>query len=103
MLRGRANGRAGCFYYPRRGFGQIVEALADAATAAGAEIRLGAEVQRIDASQMRCPGRHRAGDLLGSQVFSTLPLPMLARITRQPARRNQATGRLRAERWCWCT
>ncbi|MGH8834158.1 MAG: protoporphyrinogen/coproporphyrinogen oxidase [Actinomycetes bacterium] len=98
MLRGRADGQGRLFYYPRRGFGQIVEALADAATTAGAEIRLGTEVRRIDAT----PGAGvrvgtGAGDLLGSQAFSTLPLPVLARLAHpQPTSAAiEATGRLR--------
>jgi protoporphyrinogen oxidase len=98
MLRGRTDGHGRLFYYPRRGFGQIVAALADAATAAGAEIRLGTEVQRIDASQdAGVRVGTGTGDLLGSQVFSTLPLPVLARITRpEPAPGAiEATGRLR--------
>ena len=96
--RGRADGQGRLFYYPRRGFGQIVEALADAATTAGAEIRLGTEVRRIDAT----PGAGvrvgtGAGDLLGSQAFSTLPLPVLARLAHpQPTSAAiEATGRLR--------
>ena len=35
---------ASSFWYPRRGFGRISEALADAAVTAGAELRLGTEV-----------------------------------------------------------
>jgi protoporphyrinogen oxidase len=41
----RPEGRA--FLYPRRGFGQISEALAEAAVAAGATIRLGTGVRRL--------------------------------------------------------
>ena len=98
ILRGRAEGQGRSFYYPSRGFGQIVEALADAASAAGADIRLGAEVQRIHASPddgVRVSTS--AADLLGGQVFSTLPLPLLARVARPeptPAA-IEATGRLR--------
>ena len=47
LVRGsRPEGRT--FLYPRGGFGQISEALADAAVAAGAEIRLGSEVIALD-------------------------------------------------------
>ncbi|MFI7052832.1 protoporphyrinogen/coproporphyrinogen oxidase [Streptosporangium canum] len=48
ILRGRSDGQGKIFYYPRRGFGQIVDALADAATAAGADIRLGTACTRIE-------------------------------------------------------
>ena len=57
------------FLYPRRGFGPIVEALAAAATAAGAELRLGAEVDRIDPADL---------------TLSTIPLAALARLTDPP-------------------
>ncbi|MGH3787914.1 MAG: NAD(P)-binding protein, partial [Pseudonocardiaceae bacterium] len=40
MLRRSGSGQGRIFYYPRRGFGQIVEALADAAVDAGAQLRL---------------------------------------------------------------
>jgi protoporphyrinogen oxidase len=41
IIRGRPDGQGKIFHYPRRGFGQIVDVLAEAAAAAGAEIRLG--------------------------------------------------------------
>ncbi len=44
----RPDGRT--FYYPRRGYGQVSEALADAAAAAGADIRLRSPVTRLVAS-----------------------------------------------------
>ena len=40
----RPDPNRGIFFYPRRGYGQISEALAEAATAAGAEILTGTEV-----------------------------------------------------------
>lgn len=72
------------FLYPRSGFGQITEALEAAARRAGAEIRTGTSVTAI--APGRAPGapvRVRTGD--GSrwqacQVFSTLPIPLLARL-----------------------
>ena len=63
MLGGNAT-----FLYPRRGYGQISEALADAAAGAGAELRFGDPV-----SSVVLDGR--------SLVWSTLPLPVLARLT----------------------
>ena len=47
VVGGRGDSSGKFFYYPRRGFGQIVEALADSASAAGAEIRLEAEVDSV--------------------------------------------------------
>jgi protoporphyrinogen oxidase len=54
------------FWYPTHGFGQLTEALADAAVAAGAELRCGSEVTSLD--------------LDAEAVWSTLPLTALARI-----------------------
>jgi protoporphyrinogen oxidase len=79
------NGAGRYFYYPRRGYGQISEALAEAACAAGAEIRLGARVtavqhiqQRVSAvdfSQQGC--EHQ---IAADVVLSTLPVSFLAQI-----------------------
>ncbi len=107
MLRPRRRGPGRLFYYPRSGFGQIVEALAEAAAKAGAEIRLNAEVDdvapfvggvdvgiatRAPSHDAAPPTRVRAG-----HVFSTIPLPLLARISRPgpPAVAIEAVGRLR--------
>lgn len=65
------------FLYPRRGFGQLSEALADAAVAAGAELRLGAAVTGLEArpdGARVTVGDHELG---ASQVWSTVPLPAL--------------------------
>jgi len=59
------------FLYPRRGFGQISEALADAAVAAGADLRLGSRVEDLAA-------------LGAGLVFSTLPLTALAAMAGGP-------------------
>jgi protoporphyrinogen oxidase len=76
----RPEGRT--FLYPRTGFGAIVEALADAAVAAGATIRLGCGLERL-----RAAGNGSAGWTLGlvdgaqldaAQVWSTLPPAVLA-------------------------
>lgn len=77
---------AGRFFYPRRGFGQIADAFAAAAAAAGASVRLQAEVHgvevegdrvaavtaTVDGERRRYPAR---------QVLSTIPLTTLARLT----------------------
>jgi protoporphyrinogen oxidase len=66
---------AGTFLYPRHGFGEIVERLADAAVAAGADLRLGARVTAL------APGRsvHCGPDVIEtSHVWSTVPPSVLA-------------------------
>jgi protoporphyrinogen oxidase len=81
LLRRHRSGAGQVFFYPRRGFGQIVDVLADAATAAGAMVRTGAEVTAVrpgpDAVEVStADGRTvRAG-----HVLSTVPLPVLARL-----------------------
>jgi protoporphyrinogen oxidase len=80
---------AGRFFYPRRGFGQIVEAYAAAATDAGAELRLG-----WTARELAAPGSgerqwtviaEQQGEELTLQadyVWSTIPVTLLARMAR---------------------
>ncbi len=71
------------FRYPRRGFGQIASALAEAATGAGAVIRLGTEIDAIEPAFGSVTVRTLDGaSLTGRHAFSTLPLPRLARSTR---------------------
>jgi protoporphyrinogen oxidase len=55
------------FWYPTHGFGQLTEALADAAVAAGADLRCGSEVTAL-------------ADVEADVTWSTLPLTALARI-----------------------
>lgn len=78
-----SEGRGHVFYYPRRGFGQIAEVLAEAATAAGAEVRLSAEVDGIRAVEDEVIVTTQDGDVVtAGHAFSTLPLPQLAQICR---------------------
>ena len=67
----KARGGGATFLYPRRGFGQISEALADAAAAAGAEIRMSSPVADL-------------GGLDAELVFSTLPVTALAAMAGGP-------------------
>jgi protoporphyrinogen oxidase len=80
---------AGRFWYPRRGFGQITEAYAEAARRAGADVRLGAEVTGL--APPAGEGRPwivegRQGDepfrLEADYVWSTIPITLLARLVR---------------------
>ncbi len=85
LLRGRGDGQGRVFHYPRHGFGQIVSALADAAVASGAELVTGHGVTSVrpdgDSVLVHSDDRqHRA-----RQVFSTLPLPVLATLMTPPA------------------
>ena len=65
------------FFYPRRGFGQISESLAEAAVEAGADLRLSHRVEQIakrgDRVEVACAGTRVEADL----VLSTMPLPAL--------------------------
>jgi protoporphyrinogen oxidase len=70
------------FHYPRRGFGQIVDRLAEAAVKAGADIRLGTEVDRVAPTYEDVRVHTRGGDEVDAGIaFSTLPLPVLGRLT----------------------
>lgn len=84
VLRINRSARAGqgrVFHYPRRGFGQIVDALADAAADAGVDIRLGSEVTQVAAHDTGVEVRASAGEPVeGAHAFSTVPLPVLARL-----------------------
>jgi protoporphyrinogen oxidase len=101
MLRRRPGGSGRMFYYPRRGFGQIVEALGEAAVAAGVDIRLGARVDEIvpdaDGVDVRTA---TAEQVRAGHVFSTVPLPILTRLCRPgapaPAVESPAHLRFRA-------
>lgn len=78
---------AGRFFYPRHGFGQISTAFHQAAARAGAQVRLEANVTAVNVD-----GGHvtsvdvtfdgQTHQLPASQVFSTIPLTVLARLVR---------------------
>jgi protoporphyrinogen oxidase len=78
--RGARAGQGRVFHYPRRGFGQIVEALAEAAVAAGAELRLGEAVTGLAHSGDGVTVSTPSGPVAAAHAFSTLPLPVLARL-----------------------
>ncbi|MET1003645.1 MAG: FAD-dependent oxidoreductase [Acidimicrobiia bacterium] len=87
----RPDPNRGIFFYPRRGYGQISEVLADAATAAGAEILTSTDVSAIDATGVTSGdgGRHDA-----AMVWSTLPLALVARLASAPDDVLAAAARL---------
>jgi protoporphyrinogen oxidase len=98
LMRGaRPEGRT--FLYPRRGFGAIGEALAEAATAAGAEVRLGHAVDGLVARPDKgWTLRVSDGTSLDvTHVWSTAPLTALAPMIDPPPPPQVAgtAGRLR--------
>jgi protoporphyrinogen oxidase len=77
-----AGGGGGFFWYPRRGFGSICERLAEAAEAAGAELRYGTAAERVRLDHPAGATVTLAGGdtVTARRVWSTIPLPVLARI-----------------------
>lgn len=67
------------FLYPRTGFGAMSEALADAAVAAGADIRLGTAVDRLTFAADRVTVGSGGDSTSAGRVWSTAPLPTVAR------------------------
>ncbi len=83
-LRWRQSGQPG-FWYPRRGYGSITERLAEAAVDAGAEIRLGQAVTGIRPTRGGVlVERSGASPIAAGQVWSTVPVPALARLVQPP-------------------
>jgi protoporphyrinogen oxidase len=76
------------FHYPRRGYGQISEAIADAALAAGVELRLNAIASRVELKPDGGGVTVKLGDgatVTGGQLWSTVPTGALARVVAEPA------------------
>lgn len=78
---------AGRFFYPRRGFGQITEAFAQAARREGAELHLGWRVTGLtppagDAGcwQVEARSGEDQRNFDADFVWSTIPIPILARV-----------------------
>ncbi len=94
---GRGDGQGRIFHYPRRGFGQLSEALGAAAIAAGADVRLGLPVTRLTpAEDGVVVGTADGGRVLARHVLSTLPVTTLARLASPdpPAAVRAAAARL---------
>lgn len=79
---------AGRFFYPRRGFGQISDAYADAARKAGARIEFSADVTALEATPAGWNVRWRTPDgqhqIPARAVFSSIPMPALAQMLNPP-------------------
>ncbi len=87
LLPGGGSGGAstkGVFYYPRGGFGQISQALASGALEHGARLMLGTTVVKLElgASAHRVELESSEGkcSVTADHVWSTLPIPLLARV-----------------------
>jgi protoporphyrinogen oxidase len=79
----------GKFYYPRRGFGQISEALHEAARLEGADVRLGARATGLGfgarGHRVEYEAQGQAHELNAAHLWSTIPITVLARLARPAA------------------
>ncbi|MGL4280669.1 MAG: protoporphyrinogen/coproporphyrinogen oxidase [Albidovulum sp.] len=85
-LRGETTGR---FYYPKKGFGQISQAMVEAAEGQGAAFRFGADIVRIERDGNRVTGivtRENGAEVrhAADQVYSTIPLTTVVRLMDPP-------------------
>jgi protoporphyrinogen oxidase len=84
------NRASAAFYYPRGGYGQISQRLAEASQAAGARMMLGSRIETIDLSaddrvSLRVTCGERIVDVECDQVWSTIPISALVdRLTPTP-------------------
>jgi protoporphyrinogen oxidase len=91
----RRGGTGRTFHYPRRGFGQIVEALADAADAAGVVIRTGVTVTAITLdADGACLLLDEGSEIRGDRLWSTIPTGTLARLAAAPPATIEAANAL---------
>ena len=79
------------FRYPARGFGRIPEVLADAAVAAGAEVRTGVTATALTGTTVTLDD---GSPVDAGRVWSTIPLPALARLASAPPLVLDAAARL---------
>jgi len=78
---------AGRFFYPKKGYGQISDAIAEAALGLGVNIELSSSVERIELGMPHKVSLSRNGTtemIEADHVWSTIPLTVLARSI-QPA------------------
>ena len=78
------SGRGRDFLYPKRGFGQIAESLAERAAAAGAAIRLGSPVTSISGSHPELAVATPDDEIEAGLILSTIPITVLSRFLRPP-------------------
>ena len=89
MLPGFGDEMTGKFFYPRKGFGQITEAMMDAAQEAGATFHMGREITAIErdgnkvvAMRHMVDGKEVREET--DQILSTIPLTILTRLMDPP-------------------
>ena len=73
-----AEGRGRTFFYPRRGFGQIVEVIAEAAAHAGAELRTAVSATVIASGERPVVTLDDGSTVEAGRVLSTVPITALA-------------------------
>ena len=76
--------KARIFYYPRRGYGQITEALAETAIAQGVNIRLSSPIERLTVNETAVDIYFRDTRVQVQTVLSSIPLPSLAATLQPP-------------------
>lgn len=87
----------GIFYYPRRGFGQIWDALADGGVERGADVRLGSAVRSVGRDEDGFRVLLESGEAIRApHVWSTVPMSALAYMAQPspPPQVVEAAGRL---------
>jgi len=90
-----ASGQGREFFYPRHGFGQIPDALARAAAAAGAELRLSSLVTAISVAGSGTMVTTNNGEIEADLVLSTIPITALSRFLNPPEHVCEALDSLR--------
>lgn len=90
-------GEGGAYYlYPRRGFGQISEAVADAAVADGAELRFGVAVTGVELVDDGVRVHLEGGEVIeAGTLLSSIPAPAIAHLAGAPEPVRAAASRLR--------
>jgi protoporphyrinogen oxidase len=99
---GMKSEKAGGFYYPRKGFGQITQGLHDSAVAQGAKVVMGADVTGITCENghvrsVRYEKDGHAHERKVDAVWSTLPISMLVKMIQPaaPAQVLEAASKIR--------
>ncbi|NDV99587.1 NAD(P)/FAD-dependent oxidoreductase [Salipiger sp. PrR002] len=103
QLPGVRSPTAGRFYYPRRGFGQIMHAMADACEAEGVRFSYGAGISRITREGQKITGFDATIDgqdrrVSADQILSSIPLTTLVSLIDPPAEEavRDAASRIRS-------
>lgn len=98
IVRGSASGGergSSYFWYPKRGYGQISEALATSAAERGADIRLNVAATSLEIEDSGIEVGTGDGSVAARRVFSTIPVSTLARWLTPPEEVATAARSLR--------